>query len=402
MRKKPIRITKRIIDGLRYEGNPDGSSQCITWDSELKGFGVRCFATGIKSFVLWYYFQGTRRRLTLGQYGAMTLDQAKRKARSILGQVGLGTDPAGEKRAQEKESLTVRGLSEHFMREYSIPHKRSTSEDQRRFRMHILPAIGNRRADSVTTADITRIHNDIGNDQGHPREANNVRNLIATTYRFAIENGYLLENHPNPARRVKKFQEQTRDRYLAESEWPILAESIDREENPFVRAAFMLLLLTGIRKGELLRMQWSDINFETVTLRIPLTKGGEPRTIPLNSAAIEILKSLPRQSDFVIAGKNPGEPFVGLQKCWARIIRRSGIEDLRIHDLRRSHGSWALSHGVSLETVSRLLGHRSVRITEQVYAFMSDDLPRAGTETVSKVVQFSRIKREKESTEKSG
>ena len=155
---------------------------------------------------------------------------------------------------------------------------------------------------------------------------------------------------------------------------PAVAESINQERNPYIRGALWLYLLTGMRRSELLRARWSDVDLERKTLRLPQTKAGRPHTVRLSDAAVKILKDLPRMlhNPHIIPGRKKGEALVNINKPWGRVRKRAGIEDVRLHDLRRTLGSWMAQGGDSLITIGKALGHSNTSTTA-TYAHLLED-----------------------------
>ncbi len=398
-----MKLTKRIIDGLRYDGKPDGSSQCIAWDSELKGFGVRCFATGLKSFVLWYRSKGTRRRVTLGQYPPMTPDEARRKARSVLGQVGMGSDPI-EEQEKVRESCTVAALCKSFMQDHSRVHKKSWKGDQEQIDKYIIPTFRNKRARDIERGDIIRLHNRVGAQ--YPYRANRLLALLSTLFEFGRRTGLLPEEKSNPARGIRRFKEERRTRYIQESEMSALLEAIDGEESPYLRALFRLYLMTGCRRNELLTLRWEHVDLNRGEICIVNPKNSETRFLPVSEIIVGILRNLPHEegNQFVFPSPTrPGCHYVELKGAWKRIKKRSGLTDCRLHDLRRTCASWLVSGGTPLLVVSKLLGHKSPSVTASTYAHLSQSpIAEASRNMIDKVVSFERIKKEKESNEKAG
>jgi integrase len=193
--------------------------------------------------------------------------------------------------------------------------------------------------------------------------------------------GFVPEDHPNPARGIQRFKGKPRDRWVKPDEMPKLAQAIDQEESPYVRAALWLYLLTGLRKNELLRAEWQDVDFASQILRVPETKSGRVHYVSLSGPAMQILNDLPREKDnpYVLPGNREGEHLVNMDKPWFRVRTRAKIADVRLHDLRRTVGSWLATDGRSLLLIGRVLNHTSQQTT-QIYAHLQQDPIREAME----------------------
>jgi hypothetical protein len=186
--------------------------------------------------------------------------------------------------------------------------------------------------------------------------------LISVMHAVAIELGYLPEDHPNPARGVTMNAEQSRDRYVTEAEAPKLLAAIQQEENPHLRAAYLLYLLTGLRRSELAGLRWQDVDMDAATLRLPTSKAGRPHRLPLSAAAMDVLRAVPKMlgNPYVLA--SPARPKAAwhpdeITKRWRTVAKRAGVEDVHLHDLRRTVGSWLVMSGASLPLVGAVLNH---------------------------------------------
>lgn len=368
-----MKLTKRLIDSFKYEGKPQGKgmSRDVRWDSQTPGFGIRIFppdenSRSRKTFILSYRAHGRKRLLTIGAYGVLTLDQARDKAKSLLGKVIDGEDPLQERQAESK-GKTVKELCEAFISRFAKIHKKSWKTDQSRIKKYILPAFGRLKAKSITQSDVTRLHQEIGETK--PYEANRNLALISKIFNLGIQWGFLDKKAENPAYNIEQFPEEERDRFVSEEELPRLTQAIDKVENIYARASLWMYLLTGARKTELLGSRWVDINLPRGELRLPDTKTGKTRYTPLSSAAISILQNLPRidGNPFVLPGAKKGRPLVNIDKTWRRVRKEAGVEDVRLHDLRRTVGSWLAQGGSSLHLIGKVLGH-SKASTTQIYA----------------------------------
>jgi len=185
---------------------------------------------------------------------------------------------------------------------------------------------------------------------------------------FNLAHFWGMTSRENPAAGIQMFKEEKRDRYMQPHELPAFMKALKTEENIFLQAFFLLALMTGQRKGELRSMKWADIDFHQNVWRLPETKPGRPHLLPLPTAAVQILEGLPRVSgnEYVFPGKN-GDHLVNVNKAWARIREAAGFSGLRIHDLRRTLGSYLAASGKSLVLIGKALGHSQVQTTA-IYA----------------------------------
>ena len=372
------KLTKTAIDRLSYD--PDGPSQQILWDSSLSGFGCRVYPSGRKSFVIGYRFKGRWRMMALGAYGVLTVDQARRRAKSELGRAAGKTDPL-EKRQRERRAKTVRQLVDAYIedcRTRANP-KKTWRVDKRRLERFLLPKYGGRKIDSVDMTDVESIHAAISKKT--PYEANRVLALLSRVFNFARQKKLYPAQLPNPAQGVRKNREVSRREYVPTEKLPDLTAAIDAEQNPYTRAAFWLLLLTGMRRSELLNCTRSQVNLKERRIFLPDTKSGIPRYVLLNNAAVDIIRALPRMvgNEYLLPGQIAGKPLNNIDKAWRRIRERAELPRLRIHDLRRTAGSLMIQSGRSIDEVKEILGHQNRRTTE-IYARLADQQLRAASD----------------------
>ena len=374
-----MHLTKKLIDALSYQGV--GNERFVVWDNDPPGFGVRVYPSGKKSFILSYRVADRKRLLTIGAYGVLTLDQARTAARAELAKVETQrTDPL-EERERERQGETIKELCEAYLERYAKVHKKSWQEDQRRIDNRILPAWGSLKARAITRRDVAALHSKIGGKEGHPYEANRVRELVAKMFGLAHLWGFVPEDHRNPAKGIEDYRETKRDRWVTPEELPRLAQAIDEEPNQTARFALWLYLLTGARKSELLRAQWDHIDWTRAELRLPDTKAGRVHYIPLSAPALALLREIPREegNPYILPGKLPGAHLVNISKPWDRVRTAAGVADVRLHDLRRTVGSWLAQAGNSLHLVGRVLNH-SNQSTTAIYARFGEDSLRAALE----------------------
>jgi integrase len=381
------KLTKRAIDAATYQGA--GNGRFVLWDSEPPGFGLRVFPSGKKSFVLSYRIGGRKRLLTIGSYGALTLDQARTQARAELAKVEIGGADPLEQRQKAARGETVADLCSAYMERHGNA-KKSARDDQRKIDRYILPAWRTRKAAAIRRADVAALHAKIGKTA--PYEANRTLALLSKMFELARRWGFVPEEQANPARGIDRFREHKRDRWITPEELPRLAEAINTEPNEVARVALWLYLLTGARKSELLQAQWSDVDWDRAELRLADTKAGRTHYIPLSGPALALLRQAPRVpgNPYILPGRGPRgataaekaerpSPLVNIDKPWQRVRKAAGVEDVRLHDLRRTVGSWLAQAGNSLHLIGRVLNH-SNQSTTAVYARFGEDSVRAALE----------------------
>ncbi len=399
-----MKLTKKAIDSFKYNG--DGQSRDVRWDSLLPGLGLRVYPTGRKAFILSYRVDGRKRQMTIGTFGTITLDQARNKARICLGKIIDGTDPLAEK---QKAALgkTFGALCNEYLERYAKPNKKTWRDDARRLNSPALFKWKNAKVKVIKRSDVASLHHQIG--KSGPYEANRVLALLSKMFELAKRWGFLDEDAPNPARGIDKYKEEKRDRWVTPEELPRLAKAIDEEENIYVRGALWIYLLLGVRKSELLQAKWEDIDFDRKELRLPETKAGRTHYLPLNQASLKIIDNLPKldENPFLFPGRRKGKHLINISKPWYRIRKKAKVEDVRLHDLRRTLGSWLAQSGNSLHLIGRVLNHSNTSTTA-IYARFAQDQVRealeahgkqilgiAGKSKIGEVVELPKTKRRK-------
>jgi len=264
-----------------------------------------------------------------------------------------------------------------YMERYSKPLKKSWEADQRevnRFLSHWFK----RRLSSITKQEVQSLHEKIRIDSGL-YQANRLLEKIKAIYNKAIEWGW---EGTNPARGVKKFKEKSRNRFLHPDELPSFFASLEAEKNETIRDYLYVCLLTGARKSNVLSMRWEDIHLERQEWLIPDTKNDESLRVPLVAKVVEILKIRLQKfgrGEWVFEGTGKTGHLVEPKAGWKRIVQQSGIKNLRLHDLRRTVGSWQAATGANSYIIGGTLGHKDQKSTA-VYARLNIDPIRAALE----------------------
>jgi len=351
-----INFTKANIDALPA---PESGERNIYHDSKTPGLQLR--VTSVKTFFVNKRIKGGNpERITLGRYPDMSIEQARRKTKEIIHDIAEGINPAEIKRGKKAE-LTFAELFDEYIERHSKPNKKTWDEDLEKYRKHIEKPIGKMKLSTISRSEIASIHSSISK-KGFTTAANRTLALISSVYGWAISTGRW---NINPALGIRRNKENSRDRFLQGDELPRFFQAVAKEENETIRDYVLMSLLTGARRSNVLAMRWQDINFDRHEWRIEETKNGTPQTVALSPEAIEILKNR-KPSDcavFVFPGIGKSQHLEEPKKGWKRILERAGIEDLRIHDLRRTLGSWQAKTGASLAIIGKSLNHKNQNTT---------------------------------------
>jgi integrase len=389
------KLTKRAVDAVKVKTN-----RFTVWDTQVSGFGLRVAPSRERTYVLKYRFNGEQRWHTIGRHGSpWTPEQARKKAKALLGEVEKGIDLA-KRRDADRQAITLSGLCELYFAE-GVAHKKPSTlkSDRGRIEHHLKPLLGRKRVDAITRGDVERLLVDVANGKtaasktqkrpagslarGGKGVAAQCVTLLGTLLAFSVKRGIRLDN---PAHGVKKPAVRKMERFLSETEIARLARALDEETeasgNPFPAAAIKLLLLTGCRRGEILGLKWQHVDLERQCLRLADSKTGG-KVIYLNAPAIALLQDLRHVegNPHVIVGATTSGPLVGINKIWERIRARADLDDVRLHDLRHSFASVGAIGGLSLPVIGALLGHKHATTTAR-YAHLSADPVRAANEAV--------------------
>jgi len=376
-----FRLIKRSVEKLEIT-----DKEYFVWDSELSGFGVRVMPSGRRSYLIQYRAGGRSRRRSIGQHGALTADQARTEAKILLGEIARGGNPA-EDRHKENRAPTIRSLCDRFLEDYAAHHCKPAS--QKGYKSYIgtciKPRLGSRKIDDLTRADVVTFHHDLPD---RPYTANRAVAIFSKMFNLAEDWGLRREGS-NPARRIRKFREEEKKRYLSDDEQSRLGQALadaleTGAETEYAVAAISLLMLTGCRLGEILTLKWDYVT--PLHLELPDSKTGR-RRIPLPREAHQIITSLPRMrgNPYVILGETAESHLVNLQKPWLRIRAAAGLEDVRMHDLRHTYASVAVMSGIDPFLLKEIMGHKNLQTTLRYSHFADEAVQRAAGSVASRL-----------------
>jgi integrase len=403
------RLTKEAIDKLKAR-----PAEYTVYDTDVPRFGVRVMPSGRKTYLVRMRVDGRQRWYRIGPHGEWTAERARAEAQRVIGQASavVALRQTGSKdttvvhpieaRDRQRATPTVAAFAERYVSEYAEPHKAPATVLADRSLLGLLldgegkpgtpgpntivGRLGHVRMDRLTAGDVTTYHLQL---RATPTRANRALALLSHMSSLAERWG-VRAPYTNPCRRVDRFEETRRERFLSSDELARLGVALEAAEKankltPFGLAAIRLLVFTGARASEILGLTWADVKGGTVRLR----RKGRLGTLQLPPPARAVLKRLVRidGNPFVVVGGRAGRPLTlwGLEQCWQEIRKVAGLDDVRLHDLRHSFASVAAGSGESLPVIGALLGH-TVPATTARYAHLAADPLAAAAKATARTI----------------
>ncbi len=343
----------------------------VTWYSDtITGFILEVRPNGMTYAIRYRNSHGKLKQFRISDYKSITYEKARQAAVRIRSQIVLGEDPSEERRAKRNILTLAEFAAEHYM-PYIKTYKRSWECDDSLLRCHILKKFGAYHLDEIDTPAIFEFYHGMVRD-GKARGTAN-RALVLLKFLYTIAKRMKLPGaEPNPTLEVKLVDPlNSRERYLSVDEAKRLYESVCASDNKMLRYIIPMLILTGARKREVLDAKWSDFDLARMAWRIPMTKSGVARHVPLSDGAINILQSIPRTDcEWTFSNPKTRLPYVSIFCSWNTARKQAGLADVRVHDLRHSFASLLINSGRTLYEVQTLLGHTQAKTTQR-YAHLS-------------------------------
>jgi integrase len=438
-----LKFTKRALDAL-----PNAAIGVkYYYDLECRGLALSVGSTGRKSFLIYRKVNGVPRRISLGRYPDLPIEEARRRVAAAYGELAKGKNPF----VQPMSVPTLRAAFDKYYREYSSIHKITHLEDVAKFNIHVDTKryelrIAEKMLSQITSADIRGLHLAIGK-AGHPTTANRVISLVSSIFNKCRAWGEY--DGPNPCQSLSRYSERSRERFIRPSEMPRFLKAVRAEPSEIARDFLLVALFTGARKGNVQAMAWQEVDLNRRVWTIGRTKNGDSQVVHLSSPAVDILtqrKALMQASGqpqgFVFPGNGKTGHIVEPKKAWARALMRataSGLadqmeahalkgeipeveariarceadlspstlierlesrtdldfqsaemRDLHFHDLRRTTGAWLASKGTNLAIIAKVLNHKTLAAT-QVYARVWSEAARDALEMTATAFQGAAI-----------
>lgn len=375
-----MNFTKRSLDALEA---PATSKQIYYFDTQVRGLCISVAKGGNKAFVLRRKIDGRSERIWLGHYPDMSIEQARKAAYEKNAEISGGVNP-GEIRREKKKDLSLESIFCEYIERHA-EKKRKTAAVMRKDFDRYLGHWKNRVATSISNRDVEELHRRLAERRG-PYVANRTIQLLRAVINKAI--AWDIFKKDNPARGITLFPEKSRERFLSKEEATRLLIALEGDCNHDLRDFIKLSFFTGVRKGNLMSIEWKWINWNSRTLSIPDTKNGTKQVVPLGSLDIVLLEarkarlraeSLRKQtpfSEYVFPGTGSKGHLLDLKRSWTSFRKQVNLEDITIHDLRRSLAATMANANTNLSLVKSALHHKDMKTTLSVYARSQDEAIR--------------------------
>lgn len=383
------KLTKTLI-----EQSPAKEKDYCLWDEEIKGFGCNICSGGKKTYYFLYYSPASKKkaRIKIGCHGNITVDAAREKALELSLLVFKGIDPRDQKKQDEK-SLLLKDFFPIYMEKHSQHYNQPNTirANYQQFTNHLRPFFGDKRLDCITQKDVFAFKDSLSSQKA---TFNKGFIILKSIFTKAILWGYLTDKS-NPCNGVDKYPDSPREIFLTETQIASLQKILCTYEpsssvGRYVIGAIEMLLYTGCRKSEVLKLKWADvdldqncIHFKKAINGINQTKTGE-KIVPLNTLSRAVVERMERRSDnpYVFCGLKPRSHLSDVHPIWGKVLKQLKKEGLqaksfRVHDLRHTFASVAIKSGLGLYQVSKLLGHSNVQTTMRYAHIEREELVRS-------------------------
>jgi integrase len=389
-----INFTEKTLADLPIPAQ--GEKQAVYYDTGSNdGLCVIITYGGTKTYYAYMKYMGMPKRIKIGRVGATKVVAARKKAHELKELANNEKDPSKNRRDSLRDMTLRHFFDTQYKPRHGQAHKKKTSQSRDITIMdNYLCDLAGRKMITITRDDIERLHNDL-NKRLSPYTANRMLSLIRHMYNKAIVWGYPADRG-NPTAGIKKFHEKSRDRFMSPDELQRFFTGLAKEQNTMFRNFILLLLFIGQRAGNVMGMRWGDIDLQNGFVYFADTKNNESQQIPLSSHALAVLTDMKAAATdewvFPSPYANKTNHSVCFRGNWHRFLSDIKIQNLRMHDLRRTLGSYQAITGASLHIIGKSLGHKATATTA-VYARLSADPVRESMQKATdKMLGFVDIK----------
>ena len=377
-----LNLTQSFVNKAKVE---EGITSVDYYDERIPGLLMKVLPSGRKTYYIRYK---DKRKVSsqrkLGNAVILTLSDARALARRKLAEIAMGADPFSLIQSNPSPTLEKFAASDYIS--YVKTYKKSWEMDISHIRNHLLPYFGAMRMSDIEKRDVVQLIND-QLPSYKPGSINRV--IILLRYMFNLAIKWEVEGvSRNPTAGIPLLKEDNHvERFLSSEEAKALLIATKNSKNPMLQHIISMLILTGARKREVLDAKWEDLDMERNIWRIPTTKAGKARIVPLSDAASVLLIKLRQRKRCAHAFANPAtlKPYSSMYYSWHTARKEAGLNDVRVHDLKHSFASFLVNAGRSLYEVQTLLGHTQIKTTQR-YAHLSTTSLRSASNEISLAV----------------
>jgi integrase len=405
--ERRFRFTKSAVDGLAIPTRDEVGTvgYTIVWDTHVTGFGLQPRPSGMKTFILVYRNKAGRvRRLTIGRYGQVTVDQAREAAKHYNGVIALGGDSVMDR----KRDRTAKTLDEVFVR-YIAEHLTPNRSDQavrsaKRVQRFIAKSLGKQLASELKPSDVRVALEKFRNNSGN---YNLVRTYVAAAWNWGRDFGLILDDARNPVDGVETLPSTPRSRRITEAEYRAVFKAInelvtERRKDPSRLLACAFVIATGCRPIEAARLRRDDIYRDrgeaVLSEHKTFGRTGKPKVFFLTPLVLDVLDRADAlhtvrgvKSEFVFPRRGREKASLWLAKTWRSIRKRTGL-DIELRQFRSGFINVADDAGMTLDQIAGITGHASVRTVKRHYLIVEEKRARDNANKVAVRLQQFRSK----------
>jgi integrase len=357
-----MRLTKAAIDKIKP---PVDRDQAFYRDDNLKGFALRITKSSVKSFVVEKLINRKVRRMTLGRYGELTTEQARKEAQKLLGKIATGIDPIAEKQSGVARTATLRQV----WQDYTKARKSLKPKTLYDYENVIQKAFDDWQSKPllfITKDKVVKRHTLLGEERGEAY-ANLSMRLLRALFNFAAGQYEDSQGHSliveNPVKRLSQtrawYRVERRQSFIKAHELAAWHDGVKQLKNETLRDYLLLILFTGLRRQEAAKLKWENVDLKAKTLTVLDTKNHQDHVLPLSDYLCELLTQRKQNivNDYVFSGIGKDGYLVEPRRQMAQVTELSGVH-FTVHDLRRTFITVAESLDIAAYSLKKLLNHK--------------------------------------------
>jgi len=370
--------------------SPNGKKSIEYVDDQRTGLYIKVTSSGSSCF--YYRYKSNQKTVhhRLASTDSITLSEARKRVTQLRAEIASGNDPHEDK----TNKGAIVGFQDYALNDYltfARSYKKSWPKDEGIIRNYLIPLLKNKPISKISRHEIQQLHMRLKEE---PHNLSNAScNHVVKCLRFILTTAVQAEiiEH-NPLKNFRLYREDNRvENYLSDEELQRLLHVLNTQKGKKIRMTCMVclfLLSTGSRLNEALSSRWENIDRKNRLWLIPASasKSGKRRSVPLNDTALDVLDQLGTEDDtWLFISHRTGSHLRSIHRGWSSIRKQAGLPHLRIHDLRHNYASMLVNNGVSIYSVSQVLGHSSVIVTQR-YAHLSTKTLQDASQNAAKCI----------------